>query len=111
MAVWEKIKQAMFPGRFRRQERVRIVLDEAGPVFDGGDDSLWQTKTVLPPSDLNPEGEIDFSRVRDLEAYTENLNVPEEGITRWISAGLLSPDEIRTAERMVQIIRKKANPT
>lgn len=61
--------------------------------------------TMAPEAKLDQE--IDFSRNDDLEAYTENLNVPREVIEQWISAGLLYPEEIRTAERMLRILRKK----
>jgi hypothetical protein len=60
---------------------------------------------------LKPEEDIDFSRIDDLESYTENLNVPTRDIEAWISAGLLYPDEIRTAERMIQILRRKEDPS
>jgi hypothetical protein len=75
-----------------------VLTDTAGGLPQAPD---------LERSEMNLEREIDFSGGRDLEAYTEDLNVPQESIERWISAGLLYPDEIRTAERMIQIIRKK----
>jgi hypothetical protein len=51
--------------------------------------------------------EIDFSRTDDLESYVENLNVPAREIEQWIAAGLLFPEEIRVAERMLAILRKR----
>lgn len=79
------------------------------PVDHPGPDEDERIGGLNRPT-LTLDQEIDFSRIEDLEAYTENLNVPSEVIEKWISAGLLYPDEIRTAERMIQIIRKKGNP-
>jgi hypothetical protein len=79
-------------------------VDSPDPVLDEGVVGADRPAVKL-------DQEIDFSRVDDLESYTENLNVPTEDIEAWISAGLLYPDEIRTAERMIQILRKKGAPT
>ena len=39
-------------------------------------------------------GEVDFSHRGDLEAYVSALTVPRQVIERWISAGLLFPEEM-----------------
>jgi hypothetical protein len=54
-----------------------------------------------------PDPEIDFSKESDLEAYTKRLNVPREVIEKWVAAGILQPDEIKVAEKMLKIMRKK----
>jgi hypothetical protein len=54
-----------------------------------------------------PNPEIDFSKENDLEAYTKRLNVPREVIEKWVAAGILRPDEIKVAEKMLKIMRKK----
>ncbi|MGD8368833.1 MAG: hypothetical protein PVG78_14435, partial [Desulfobacterales bacterium] len=109
MKLWERIRQAAFPGKNRRRERIReqISLDVEEPLQANPESTRPATADAVDAPALKLDREIDFSRVDDLEAYTENLNVPEESIERWISAGLLYPDEIRTAERMIKIIRKK----
>ena len=56
--------------------------------------------------DTMPDPEIDFSKENDLEAYTKTLNVPREVIERWVAAGILRPDEIRVAEKILKIMRK-----
>jgi hypothetical protein len=112
MSLWNKIKQSKVWQRLLNRrtagEGERIVLSAMDP------DRVRPTPETEPPaevaaqhSDLKLDQEIDFSPVEDLETYTENLDVPEETIQRWISAGLLYPDEIRIAEQMVKIIRKK----
>ncbi len=53
--------------------------------------------------DSMPDQEIDFSKENDLEAYTKRLNVPRETIERWVAAGILRPDEIKVAEKMLKI--------
>jgi hypothetical protein len=57
--------------------------------------------------DPMPDPEIDFSKENDLEAYTKRLNVPRETIERWVAAGILRPDEIKVAEKMLKIMRKR----
>jgi hypothetical protein len=57
--------------------------------------------------DPMPDPEIDFSRENDLEAYTKRLHVPREVIEKWVAAGILRPDEIKVAEKMLKIMRKK----
>ena len=51
--------------------------------------------------------EVDFSYQGDLDAYVEGLTVPRQVIEHWISAGLLFPEEMKVAEKMVRIMRKK----
>ena len=53
-----------------------------------------------------PAPEIDFSKEINLEAYTKTLNVPREVIERWVAAGILRPDELKVAEKMLKIMRK-----
>jgi hypothetical protein len=56
--------------------------------------------------DPMPDPEIDFSKENDLETYTKRLNVPRQLIERWVAAGILRPDEIKVAEKMLKIMRK-----
>ncbi len=51
------------------------------------------------------EPEIDFSSKSDLESYVHGLAIPASSVERWISTGLLFPDETRVAEKMLKIIR------
>ncbi|MCP4744908.1 MAG: hypothetical protein GY874_02035 [Desulfobacteraceae bacterium] len=50
--------------------------------------------------------EIDFSHRSDLEKYVRTLNVPRQAIESWVSAGLLFPEEMIVAEKMIKIMRK-----
>jgi hypothetical protein len=56
--------------------------------------------------DPMPDPEIDFSKENDLEAYTKRIKVPREVIERWVAAGILRPDEIKVAEKMLKIMRE-----
>lgn len=51
--------------------------------------------------------EMAFTRQGDIEAYANGLTIPPETIEKWISAGLLFPDEIRMAEKIIKILREK----
>jgi len=90
----------------RKKGTEQVVLtvtpDNALPDEPGSPEPAQMVKPVA-----TQEPDIDFRGLGDLEAYVENLNVPTETIETWISAGLLYPDEIRIAEKMVQILRKK----
>ncbi len=50
---------------------------------------------------------VDFSHNGDLEGYVRGLNVPRETIEQWISTGLLFPDEMKMAEKIIQIMRRQ----
>ena len=91
----------------RRKKPADKVLLTISPDITPTDElrSPEPEQVVKPFS--TPEADIDFRHTDDLEAYAENLNVPVETIETWISAGLLYPDEIRIAEKMIQILRKK----
>jgi len=52
------------------------------------------------------DSEIDLSRHADLEDYAKDINVSRESIERWISSGLLMPEELKMAEKLVQLMRK-----
>jgi hypothetical protein len=53
------------------------------------------------------ETEIDLSQQADLEGYAQGLSVSKESIERWISSGLLMPDEMKVAEKIVKIMNKR----
>lgn len=75
-----------------------IALDqEATPVV--------QEAEVPPATQVRIE-DVAFSPQRDLEAYVQGLKVTEKTIEGWIAAGLLLPEEIKMAEKMIKIIRK-----
>jgi hypothetical protein len=59
-------------------------------------------------SDGMPEldNDIDLSPHTDLEGYARGLHVSKASIERWISSGLLMPEELKVAEKLVKIMRK-----
>lgn len=68
-----------------------------------------QTATLKshPSSEVpaNIENEIDFLRQSDLENYARDIHVSKESIERWISSGLLMPEELKVAEKLVKFMR------
>jgi hypothetical protein len=50
--------------------------------------------------------DIDLSHQADLEGYARGLSVSKESIERWISSGLLMPDEMKVAEKLVKIMSR-----
>jgi len=95
MAFLKKVR-AMFPTRKAKEDKVEYV--ETCPVEPAPAQSLSLAKELL--------GEVDFSHRGDLENYVLGLTVPRLVIERWISAGLLFPEEMVTAEKMVKIMLK-----
>lgn len=65
------------------------------------------TSRRLEPSIGLAVEETAFTRQGDLETYARGLSIPPETIEKWISAGLLFPDEIRMAEKIIKILREK----
>ncbi|MGD8844166.1 MAG: hypothetical protein PVJ84_00905 [Desulfobacteraceae bacterium] len=53
------------------------------------------------------DSEIDLSRQADLEGYARDTNMSKESIERWISSGLLMPEELKVAEKLVKLMRDK----
>jgi len=73
-----------------------VVHTDAPRKVDPG--SEWEFKS---------QADIDFGRLDDLEAFADEMTVPKETIERWVAAGILSPVEIRVAERLIKIMREK----
>ena len=62
---------------------------------------------VVKSEDLwEMDNDIDLSPQTDLEGYARRLNISKESIERWISSGLLMPEELKVAEKIVKIMRK-----
>jgi hypothetical protein len=81
--------------------RVRALRPDAGDVEARGvNDSAGETA-------VGEVEEMAFTRQSDLDAYARGLSIPPEVIEKWISAGLLFPDEIRMAEKIIKILREK----
>ena len=65
-----------------------------------------ETRSVEPAGMVELDHEIDLSPHTDLEDYARGLHVSKESIERWISSGLLMPEELKVAEKLVKIMRK-----
>jgi hypothetical protein len=59
-----------------------------------------------PADSWEMENEIDLSARTDLEDYARGLSVSKKSIERWISSGLLMPEELKVAEKLVKIMNK-----
>jgi hypothetical protein len=59
-----------------------------------------------PADPWEMENEIDLSARTDLEDYARGLSVSKKSIERWISSGLLMPEELKVAEKLVKIMSK-----
>ena len=51
--------------------------------------------------------DIDSTGFSSLEGYAEGLSVSEETISKWVNAGILSPQETEVAEKVIRIMRSK----
>jgi hypothetical protein len=94
---------------------LRKVLKKRGlkPTLAYVEDQPTENETVMLKPQHSTEknidglnGEIDLTRQGDLEGYARDINVSKESIERWICSGLLMPEELKVAEKLVQILRK-----
>ena len=58
-------------------------------------------------SETIPDSDIDLSRDDYLETYANGKRITPETLEKWIAAGILYPDEIRAAEKLLKLIRNK----
>jgi hypothetical protein len=83
------------------------------------DDTAIRTRSTPDPVDayspVTNEGldssidpDIDLSRDDQFEAYASDMQIPQKTLEKWIAAGILCPDEIRAAEKLLKMIREKA---
>jgi hypothetical protein len=72
---------------------------------------IYEDSASPQPTDQGPVDPkmptVDFSYSGDLESYVRGLHVPRDVIEQWISTGLLFPDEMKMAEKMIQIMRRQ----
>ncbi len=56
---------------------------------------------------LGLEGDVDFATMDSLEEYAEKSAVQIETVQQWVAAGILFPDEIKVAEKLIKILKEK----
>lgn len=96
------------PNAPQQYEYVKVSAGE--PVLDAGQlpsrPVTDATVGLRGPVAEGPAEEIAFSAQGDLESYVRGLALPKEAIERWISAGVLLPEETRVATQMIRIMCK-----
>ncbi len=100
MAIINYLKKLL--GKSRPKPALTYIQDEpakSDPVFE-------KSQPIIKHTLREMEGEIDLSRHADLEEYAKDINVSRESIERWISSGLLMPEELKMAEKLLQLMRK-----
>ena len=65
-----------------------------------------EARSAEPEGVVELDHDIDLSPHTDLEDYARGLHVSRESIERWISSGLLMPEELKVAEKLLKIMRK-----
>ena len=80
---------------------VEYVRDEPAASREASSDNQMRLRGCQAP-----ESDIDLSWQSDLEGYAKDIAVSKESIERWISSGLLMPEELKVAEKLVKIMRK-----
>ncbi|RJQ72388.1 MAG: hypothetical protein C4519_18555 [Desulfobacteraceae bacterium] len=83
------------------EPQLKTVAPAVGPAYP---------ESISTPSGAGKEAEIAFSPQGDLEAYVRELDVSKEAIERWISAGVLLPEETKVATKMIQIMCRQSKP-
>ncbi len=101
MAFLKYLKKIFKKGE-PHQPKMEYVRDE--PL--AADDEMLAARSAVNKA-LELEGEIDVSRQADLEGYARDINMSKESVERWISSGLLMPEELKVAEKLVKLMRDK----
>jgi hypothetical protein len=101
MAIIKYLKKLFNKGE-SRHPKMEYVRDEASP----SEDEMLQARSAAHKA-LEMDGEIDLSRQADLEDYARDINMSKESVERWISSGLLMPEELKVAEKLVKLMRDK----
>lgn len=65
-----------------------------------------ETDATMPEDPWGMDNDIDLSTQTDLEDYARGSSISKESIERWISSGLLMPEELKVAEKLIKIMRK-----
>ncbi len=100
MAIIKHLRRLL--GKGRPKPKLTYVQDEPAPPEMVVENPHSSVETTLREMD----GEIDLSRHADIEDYAKDINISRESIERWISSGLLMPEELKMAEKLVQLMRK-----
>jgi hypothetical protein len=106
MTKLERIKHRLFkaaPTAARVEQR--YTEDEAKPLPIHDQPIAHPEPQIVAPETRNYQ-EVEFNLRSDLEACAKGLKIPVETIEKWISAGLLFPDEIKAAQKILKIMRK-----
>ena len=88
-----------------------LKRDDSNPELEYVHESRCRTSEVeaapIPPVETHgPEHEIDLANLTDLEAYARGSGVSRKSIEQWISSGLLMPDELKVAEKLIKMMGK-----
>jgi hypothetical protein len=86
-----------------------LKRNDSSPELEYVQDSRNQTPVagigaILPPKACDEENEVDLARLTDLEAYAKEPGVSKKSIEQWISSGLLMPEELKVAEKLVKMM-------
>ena len=100
MAIIKYLKNR-FGKKRSTQQPVEYIQEK--PQETETDNDRARTTTELRELD----NEIDLSSHHDLEDYARGLSVTKESIERWISSGLLMPEEMKVAEKLLKIMRRR----
>ena len=131
--IWDQIRNTICRLLFKRTAKKLVwVADDLSPQKSGydqlatghlasRDDHAPVDPSATPLADTIPHvssggigddmtlkthQDIDFTRQDKLEEYLEEVAVSKETIQSWISAGILSPHEVRIAEKLIKIMRE-----
>ncbi len=130
--LWKRIIKTIAQLRLRKAAKNLIWVDDE-PQADiaypaGRGETEMRTDLMVPGSgekirtesfpydsiDNNGAGiylrnhqDIDFTRQDNLDEYFQEMTVTKEALQSWISVGILSPHEVRIAEKWIKIMRAR----
>ena len=66
--------------------------------------SAFGIDVVAPVETCDAEQEVDLANLTDLEAYASGSRISKKSIEQWISSGLLMPEELKIAEKLIKMM-------
>lgn len=97
------IKQMLKKMWAKRKSKANDEVVHEKIYADESDHSALQAAENIQPI----EPDVDLSPQKDLENYARGLSVSKKSLEQLISSGMLMPDELEVAEKIVKFMRDR----
>jgi hypothetical protein len=88
-----------------------LVRGDANPTLEYVNESHARTSSVecdpvRAAEKWDMQNDVDFTHLTDLEGYARESSLSKKSIEQWISSGLLMPNELKVAEKLIRILNQ-----